>query len=495
MNLVLWISLFTLTLQVGAFVTALAIARAPGWQRARILAALALTAGMYSLVDLAGGLLPRSSDSSGVITSINLILAAAHISSWLWYSFADELGSWRRLPRWVRHVAAGNVALAAIVSLSGQAVLWGRSSEVRIDWLGVSFSNAPLSAAGGITVAVMLSALGVCLVEQVRQARRGVPGARWIVAGFVFFAICGVEEALVAAGVVPFIFLAEVGFLGLVVPVTAQQLRRFIEDAHRLADLSSRLSAEVRTATHERDAAREALAAQERFAALGRIAGGVGHEINNPLQYLSLNLEDLRDRHLANAPPAATEAIQHAFEASDRIRRIVDGLRAYAPSTAPRLEVVDPRDVVLSSLRVAGPRLRHLPAVRPRFDPVPRVLADEGKLVQALVNALVNASIAVGKAQPSAAEIDVRTYTAPAGDAVIEVRDNGPGFPRDLLPRLGEPFVSTRVTTGGTGLGLFVIRGIVDAHGGVLELENARGGGAILRMRLPAAARAPGGAR
>lgn len=489
MDLVLGLALFTFALQTGAVVTAFAIARAPGWRRARILGALALTAGMYSLVDFLGALVPRTSATSALNTSINLVVAAAHISTWLWYCFGDDQGSWRTLPRWVRAVAIGNVAFAGLVAISGQAVQPGALNVVDVPWLGVSFTNTPLSSVGTAAVVVMLSTLGLCLLEQVRHVRRGVPGARAIVAGFIFFGLCGIEEAAVAAGQLDFIFLAEVGYIGLVVPVTAQLLRRFIDDAHRLADLSARLSAEVRTATHERDAARGALAAQARFAALGRIAGGVGHEINNPLQYLSLNLEDLRDRHLIDADAEARDALAQAFEAADRIRRIVDGLRAYAQGPAPQLEAIDPRDVVLAALRVAGPQLRHLPAPRPRLDPVPRVLADEGRLVQAVVNAVVNSSLAVGNESGPRPSIEVRTFTTPAGDAVIEVRDNGPGFPSDLLPKLGEPFVSTRVTAGGTGLGLFVVRGIVEAHGGVLELENARGGGAVLRIILPASAR------
>lgn len=487
MVLVQGLSLFTLALQAAAAVTAVAIARAPGWRRIRILAVLAMTAGLYSLMDFLGALDPRGSNA--ISSSINLTLAAAHVSAWLWYSFSDDRGSWRALPQWVRRLAIGNLGFAFLVSISGRAVQVGVLHTIEVPWLGVSFDNTPLSGFGSAAVVAMLSTLMVCLVEQVRQVRRRVPGARGIVAGFIFFALCGLEEAAVAGGLFDFVFLAEVGYLGLVVPVTAQLLQRFIDDAHRLEDLSTRLTVEVRSATHERDAARIALAAQERFAALGRIAGGVGHEVNNPLQYLSLNLEDLRDRHLPEATGEAAEALAQSFEATDRIRRIVDGLRAYAQNATPKLERLDPREVVLAALRVASPRLRHLPEFRPTLDPVPRVLGDEGRLVQAVVNAVVNASLVAGRPGGPALAIGVRTYTAPAGDAVIEVRDNGPGFPRELLPRLGEPFVSTRILAGGTGLGLFVIRGIVDAHGGVLELENARGGGAVLRLRLPPAAR------
>jgi C4-dicarboxylate-specific signal transduction histidine kinase len=75
------------------------------------------------------------------------------------------------------------------------------------------------------------------------------------------------------------------------------------------------------------------------------------------------------------------------------------------------------------------------------------------------------------------------------GEAVIEVRDNGAGFPSELLPRLGEPFLTTRPTQRSAGLGLFIMRGVVDAQGGALELENAPEGGAVVRFRLRAAAK------
>jgi two-component system sensor histidine kinase RegB len=85
--------------------------------------------------------------------------------------------------------------------------------------------------------------------------------------------------------------------------------------------------------------------------------------------------------------------------------------------------------------------------------------------------------------------VEVRTRTTTGGDALIEVRDTGSGFPASVLSRLGEPFVTTQAPGEGLGLGVFIIRGVVAAHGGTLELENPRGGGACLRILLPPASR------
>ena len=162
-------------------------------------------------------------------------------------------------------------------------------------------------------------------------------------------------------------------------------------------------------------------------------------------------------------------------------------MRAYARTTVPQLEPLDLRDIVRAALRKVGPQLQLLPPARQRLDPTPLVLGDEGKLVQAVVNAIVNSAFALGHLAGRPPALEIRTYTAPNGEAALEVRDNGPGFPAELLPRLGEPFVTTRTSVGGSGLGLLVVRGIVDAHGGTLQLENARGGGALLRILLPPA--------
>jgi len=488
MNAIIGLSLATLALQLGAVLTASTIARAPGWQRVRIIAYLAASAGAYSIVRLLGEALPDPARAIPVLTAANIVVAAIHLSTWLWYGFSNAQGDWSSLPLSVRRFGVGVVGFCAAAALTGNLVSDAALVTTSVPWLGVTFAHARLSLIGLVSASLVMSLLVLSLVEQARQARRGIPGARAILAGFVLFAICGAEEIGVAAGWIHFIYIGEIGYLGLVVPVTIQLLRRFRQEAGRLAELSVRLSAEFQDAEHERDLARESFVAQERFAALGRIASGVGHEINNPLQYLSLNLEELREHRLLASSSEAQEALDQSFDAADRIRRIVDGMRAYARSTVPQLAPIDPRAVVRAALKQAGPQLGQVDTVDERLGPVPHVLGDEEKLVQAVLNAVLNASSALERDASRASVLQVRTYTAPDGHAAIEVRDNGPGFPKDLLPSLGEPFVTTRATDGGSGLGLFVVRGIVDAHGGSLELENARGGGAVLRVLLPPAA-------
>lgn len=467
----------------------LAISRAPGWQRLRIVGGLAFTAGLYSLFDLLGVLYPREFVAYAWVTSANLSVAAVHVVIWLWFSYSDAQGRWRSMPRWIQWAGLAHVAWTVTLSLTGNAIDPTHVDIVEVRWLGVRFGQPALTTPGMVSAAVSIALLGVSFVEQVRQARRGVPGARLIATGFAIFVGCGIEEVLVAAGVLDFIFLAEVGYLGIVIPVIAQFVRRFIDDAHRLQELTEALGAKVQVTTEERDAARAALAVQERFAALGRIAAGVAHEINNPLQVLTLHLEELRGSLRRSHTAEVDEALEQSLEATERIHRIVAGLGAYARPVLTPVAELAPSAIVEEALREAAPHLQSLGEVRRTFVDAPTVLGDRERLVRAVVNLLVNAATAARTPRTGVSRVEVRVRPSPTGDAVIEVCDNGPGLPRELLQRIGEPFVSTRVLEGGAGLGLFVVRGVVDAHGGVLEFENARDGGAEVRIVLPAAVR------
>jgi CheY-like chemotaxis protein len=123
---------------------------------------------------------------------------------------------------------------------------------------------------------------------------------------------------------------------------------------------------------------------------------------------------------------------------------------------------------------------------------VPLVDGHEGRLVQMILNPLVNGAQAMLHAVATGAArgrttLTVITRTTANGDAEVEIVDEGPGFPAAVLARLGEPYVTTRSDQGGTGLGLFVTRGLVEAHGGTIQYLNRPEGGARVRVTLPAA--------
>jgi signal transduction histidine kinase/CheY-like chemotaxis protein len=359
--------------------------------------------------------------------------------------------------------------------------------HVEVPWLGLDERTYGLSALGDALVAVILSVLVVSLVQHVRRMRRGEPGAAGIVAGLTIYLLCIIEEGLVASGVIEFMYLASPGYVFAVLPLTVQLLQRFVDDARRLSDLSARLTTEVEKRTVERDEARESLVEQQRLAALGRLAAGVGHEINNPLQYLLFHLEELRGTLGPEHGVTVRDSLQQAIDGARRIGRVVTSLRAYG-ARSERFTPIDLSDVVQAALRIASPQLRHRVQIRTTLQPTPRVLGDEGQLVQMIVNPLVNAAQSLATVHDGReAIVTVSTCTTEDGQAELVVADNGPGFDPAILPALGEPYVTTRAHDGGTGLGLFVTQGLVAAHGGTIALENASTGGAVVRIRLPAA--------
>jgi PAS domain S-box-containing protein len=265
--------------------------------------------------------------------------------------------------------------------------------------------------------------------------------------------------------------------------------------ARRLAD--GRLLGVVhdRRAEIELDAMRHRLQSQDRLAALGTLAAGIGHEINNPLTYVIANVDLARDevRSMGAGHESLAEALADAAEGAARVRQILDELRAFArgadrPTADARANV---KHVVDAAARLVSPSLRsRAELVLDIADGVPDVAADEGRVVQVLVNLVVNAMQAFG--DRPAGDCHVRVAARSEGTQVaIEVVDDGPGIPPDVLPRIFDRFFTTKKDAAteesvGTGLGLSISRDIVASYGGRIEVESdARG--ARFRVWLPAA--------
>jgi two-component system sensor histidine kinase HydH len=221
------------------------------------------------------------------------------------------------------------------------------------------------------------------------------------------------------------------------------------------------------------DASRRELARQESLAAMGMMAAGLAHEVRTPLSVIRGSAEMLARR----APPASREEELAAFvmEETDRLSRLVDDLLAFA---RPREPAPLPADLAAVARRVAAaPGIGGGVAVEARLEPAP-VTGDPEQLYQAVLNLVSNA---VYVSPPGAS---VRVATSVDGDqAVLEVADEGPGMPPDQLAQVWTPFFTRRA--GGTGLGLPIVRRIVEAHGGTVQLHSAPGEGTRAVIRLP----------
>ncbi|SEL35621.1 PAS domain S-box-containing protein [Stigmatella aurantiaca] len=240
------------------------------------------------------------------------------------------------------------------------------------------------------------------------------------------------------------------------------------------------------TATHEM---RARLLAAERIAAVGTLAAGVGHEINNPLAYLTMNLDAVA-RELGRGSAVSRAVYGHmrnAQEGAERIRLLVQDLRTFSREGREEHQRVDLLAVVAPALRMT----RHVLGSRARlveeYGPVPRVMGSEARLGQVLLNLLVNAMQAIPDGSMAQHEVRVRTGRALDGRALVEVSDTGRGIHPQVLPHIFEPFFTTKSSEEGTGLGLSICHQIIQAHAGELLVRSEPGRGSVFTVLLPAA--------
>jgi signal transduction histidine kinase len=234
----------------------------------------------------------------------------------------------------------------------------------------------------------------------------------------------------------------------------------------------------------------------QKLEALGRLAAGIAHEINNPLAFVIANLQYVRDaldKPASTGGPAPLDelaaALSEACVGGDRIKQIVRDLKAFAQPHDESLAVVDVRPVVDFSIKMASSEVRKRAKLVTRFDGVPAVWAISGRLEQVFVNLLVNAAQAIPPDAVDKNEISV--VVRMLDDLVaVEITDTGVGIPAANLERIFDPFFTTKPVGVGTGLGLSICHSIVTAFGGDLTVQSEEGKGSTFRVTLPSAAHA-----
>lgn len=246
-------------------------------------------------------------------------------------------------------------------------------------------------------------------------------------------------------------------------------------EARRQAHLA-RNNAQLKLEMAERERAQEQLAKAQRFAIVGELAAGVGHEVNNPLTYVKANLELLQEETLPSH--ATRELVDEALDGISRVCDIVGNLRVLSGQR----DTIELKPVELSAVITRALVLvPGLPAVSVDVPESTWVIAQEGPLVQIVVNLVKNATAALANA--SDPELEIRAHRV--DDAVyIDLCDNGPGIPPELQ---GMIFDRLFTTGPSTGLGLSISRSLMHRFGGTLELVESDESGASFRLVLPAA--------
>ena len=257
---------------------------------------------------------------------------------------------------------------------------------------------------------------------------------------------------------------------------------------NRLRDAREKLAAQVveeRRIREELESLQRQVIRQERLAAIGVLASGVAHELNNPLQAILGSAELLQVR---DELPAATRAeLSMIQKESARASAIIRNLSRFSRQQPGHATAVRLREVIDSVIQLRERRLgetRIALSVQEKGNPVAMAVFEE--LQQVVLNLLVNAEQAVMETSPPR-RIDI-TLDRVDDKVRVEVHDSGPGVSPENEPKLFQPFFTTKPSGDGTGLGLSVSYGIVQSHGGTIGFRPNSAGGAIFYFELPAAA-------
>lgn len=232
--------------------------------------------------------------------------------------------------------------------------------------------------------------------------------------------------------------------------------------------------------------ARKQIGRSEQLASIGRLAAGVAHEINNPLTGVLTFAHLLREKE--NMDDQDRQDLDLIIRETTRAAEIVRGLLDFARERPAVKEPFDVNEVIRRTIRLLGNQkaFQQINIVDDLGDDLPRVQGDVNQIQQVLLNLCLNAC----EAMPNGGTLLIATWAADEM-VLIKVGDTGCGIRPEHLDRIFEPFFSTKPVGKGTGLGLSVTYGIVEQHGGSIEVESIVGKGTTFTVALPAASTAP----
>jgi len=248
----------------------------------------------------------------------------------------------------------------------------------------------------------------------------------------------------------------------------------------------------------------ERLDKSERFASLGRLAAGVGHEINNPLAFVMLNLSScvamlqvaLEPQPTPPGSPATELAqLKHSLIevlemlgecqiGSERIRQTVITLQRLSRQSETLRNAIDVNQLIEESISIASNQLRHHARIVKNLASLPLICGNGPQIGQVFLNILLNAAHAIPEGDAEGNEIRISTAVV-EHELAVEIEDSGKGIAPEILSHIFEPFFTTKAVGEGTGLGLSISRQTIAAHDGRITVESELGKRTVFRIFLP----------
>jgi signal transduction histidine kinase len=240
---------------------------------------------------------------------------------------------------------------------------------------------------------------------------------------------------------------------------------------------------------------RTRLVTSARLAAVGELAAGIAHEINNPLAFVRSNLSQFDSlwkvvrgeldaeaaTRIAEVLADVEELVDDSLEGVDRAAEIVRGVKSFAHAGSEKRELADLNQLLDDALRIASPQLRERVRVLRDYADIPPIPCSAQPLRQVFLNLVMNASQAMEDGQGT---IRVATQPIEGGVAAI-VEDDGSGIAPEVIDRIFDPFFTTKPVGEGTGLGLGIAYQIIEQHRGKISVESHPGRGSRFRVHLP----------
>jgi signal transduction histidine kinase len=371
-------------------------------------------------------------------------------------------------------------------------VFGGAEIERNVAYLDLHYYARDMGAFGAAVVAIFGAYIAFIARIWFTHRSKITEGRNLLIAAFSLLLLSGINDLAIGLRLYDAPMAIVFGYTGFLVALSSILLRRLIrsmDEVERHAEVLHELVAQRTEELRQKDLQ---LAHGDRMATIGTLAASVAHEINNPIAFVSSNLNHLENITKEIELDEVAEVILECREGVDRVRGIVADLLSMARRSDGFEEPVNLPEVVRSALGMLANAARYRTRLETQLAPVPAVMGDARLLGQVVVNLVLNAIQAIPEGNSESNRVVVSTSNQ-NGSVRLAVRDTGPGIPDELVERIFDPFFTTKAKDEGTGLGLAVTHQLVTRYRGSIAVDTDSSGTTIV-VELPSAPDPPGAA-